>query len=324
MDVEVEVVDRDERTERLSQRDRAHRDVAVRRGAIDGGCRREPSWIGDVESFAVGPRSAIRPPPSEKFAVAGSPAFNRPVVSDSSSFTPNSRSARSFSVSATRGVNSAAVASAVTRAGNVSPGSPSMVRGTTSPTLIEAKTGAVTYTRTQACRASPNETTGMPAPSTSPGSACLAMTCPSTGAVSTRSPAAASPMASCARAVATAALAAAIRSGRAPASRSSSASRAASRRAPATRAAFADASNADWLMPPASSSRASRTESAAVRSASLAALRSSARARSSSSGRAPLNQVGELGLGGGQARPSLLDVLGKSGLRAGRQSCRRL
>src|SRR5688572_23689847 len=227
-DRQVEIVDGNEGTERLAEVLRPHGETSGRVRRLERR-RRERLAHGTF-------RAAVATPDVSMVTVAGRPGLNVPVVSRMSSFTPNKRSARSFSVSATRGVNSASVAIVTTRALAVRSPRPWSETRAGWPTRTYGTTGAPRYTRTHGRVASPNVNAICPAATTSPGSTYRPSTVASDGASSTRSVAVAFPTASAARAFWRSARAPAICSGRAPCRSSCSASAAASRRPAATRA----------------------------------------------------------------------------------------
>src|SRR5256712_2777060 len=104
--------------------------------------------------------------------VTGIPALRRPPSSPPSvcALIPNTRSARSRSVSAARGVNSARGAISTMRPGYAR-GSPSRRTVTASPTFTSATNRSPTYARIHGRCTSPTDTTGIPAATASPRSA---------------------------------------------------------------------------------------------------------------------------------------------------------
>src|SRR5574338_638016 len=250
VDGEVQPVHRHQRSERLAEALGAN-GRAVRLAIPPG-----PDASGRPGHGARRPAAVV-----SIATVAGRPGLKTPVVSAMSSFTPNRRSARSFLVSATRGVNSACVAIDATRAGADREPSPSTVTRAACPTFTNGTAGAGRYTRTHGRFASPNVMTAWPAPTTSPRSTKRPRTVASSGAVRTRSPSVAWPAASAPRAVSSSARAAEICPGLAPCRRSCSDSAAASRRAAAERAAVTAASYCDRLIVAAAASGSRRARS---------------------------------------------------------------
>src|SRR5215208_3144678 len=240
LDAEVEMVHRDQRAEGARERMRLDGETAgMGNGRVpaSGGRLGMSGLSRHHRDRSAAPRSAtaasfipLPPSPIPSRTVTGNPAFITPVVSSNSTVTPNIRSARSSSVSATRGVYSARSLICTTRPAKRRLGRPSSVPTAGCPTARRGSASCDTYTRTHGREVTPIVSTGSPPPSTSPGSAWRRRTVPGSGATSTRSLAVACAAATAARAFSTSARAPCTRSGRAPCWSSRSASRAASRR----------------------------------------------------------------------------------------------